>query len=200
MSRSDDDGMTAEQPVARGEVRIYTIRGDRGAARAVRTRILAASAGVPIESLVIERGEKGKPSVANDTSFHFSASHSGDVSMIAVTRVGAVGIDVERVRAVPHAELMLRRFFSEEEVASILSSDDREFRFIRLWTRGEATVKVRGASVWEVATPDPTVTVQAVDAPDGYAASVAVRASAPWHVTQMTYELPIVPGAPPAAT
>ena len=103
--------------------------------------------------------------------------------MLAVTRVGAVGVDLEQMRAVPNAETILRRFFTHEDLNAILSDDNRDFRFMEAWTRSEARVKVRGASVWEAATPDPASFVRRLDAPDGFVASIAV-AGAVWIVTQ----------------
>ena len=110
--------------------------------------------------------------------------------MIAVTRVAPIGVDVEKVRAVPEAEAILRRFFPSEDVESILSDDDRDLHFVRAWTRAEATVKVRGASLWQAATPDPSVTTRDLIAPDGYAASVAVAATE-WYVTQTVLQVPL---------
>lgn len=103
--------------------------------------------------------------------------------MIAVTRVAPVGVDIEQLRAVPNAETILRRFFTHEEIETILTDDNRDLRFIEAWTRSEARVKVRGASVWEAASPDPTATVRALHAPDGFAASIAV-ANPVWTITQ----------------
>jgi len=108
--------------------------------------------------------------------------------MVAVTRVAPIGVDIEKVRSVPRAEAILRRFFPSEDVEAILSSDSRDLRFVRAWTRAEATVKVRGASLWQAATPDPSVTTRDLTAPDGYAASVAVAATE-WHVTQVTLQM-----------
>ncbi len=126
---------------------------------------------------------KGKPLLRNDPGLHFSISHSHDVSMIAVTRVAAIGVDIEQQRAVPNAETILRRFFTHEEIDTILSDDNRDLRFIEAWTRAEARVKVRGASVWEAATPDLRSTVRQIVAPDGFAAAVAVAAPA-WTIHQ----------------
>jgi phosphopantetheinyl transferase len=176
----------ASGDVAPGEVRIYTIAGDREVERAVRRRVLAECLGVSEDTIEIERGEKGKPTLLTDPALHFSVSHTGHVSMIALTRVAPVGIDVERIRAVPFAEKILRRFFPDADIDDILSSDHQELRFIRAWTAAEATVKIRGASVWEAATPDPAAVVREITAPDGYAASVAVAAPG-WYVTQYEY-------------
>ncbi|HXC24468.1 MAG TPA: 4'-phosphopantetheinyl transferase superfamily protein [Gemmatimonadaceae bacterium] len=172
-----------------GEVRVYTMQtGDRDQARVETRRILAMLLGVADDGIELEYGPKGKPTLRTDPGLYFSVSHAQGVSMVAVTRVAHVGVDVEVVRAVPMAEAILRRFLTAEDVGEILTDDNRDFRFVRAWTRAEATVKVRGASVWEAATPDPSVTVREVVAPEGYAASVAVAASA-WSVTQERWEI-----------
>jgi 4'-phosphopantetheinyl transferase len=172
--------------VAPGEVRVYTIDGDREVERALRRRILADCLQIPEDRLEIAIGEKGKPTLVTDPDLHFSVSHTGNVSMLALTRVAPVGIDVERIRTVPFAEKILRRFFPDVAIEEILSSDHKELRFVRAWTTAEATVKIRGASVWEAATPDPTAVVRELTAPDGYAAAVAVAAP-DWYVTQHDY-------------
>jgi len=172
------------QPLAADEVRVYTLAtGESAAAHAATRRILASLLGVAIPDVEMFDAPKGKPLLRNDSSLHFSISHSRNMSMIAVTRVAPVGVDIEQLRAVPNAEAILRRFFSPEQIGTILSDENRDLRFVEAWTRAEATVKVCGASVWEVATPDPSTTVRQILAPDGFAAAVAV-ASAEWAVVQ----------------
>lgn len=174
-------------PLAPGEVRVYTLdSGDRELVRAATRHLLGSLTGLAPTEIAFEAGDKGKPYLSNDRALYFSVSHSHDVSMIAVTRVADVGVDVERLRAVPRAEEILRRFFSPDELASILSGDNRDLRFVQAWTRGEASVKVRGASIWEAATPDPSVSVRALHAPDDFAAAIAVGGGVTdWHVRQM---------------
>ena len=166
------------------EVRVFTIdTGDGVVVREVAKRVLAAQAGVAVDAIGIYAAPKGKPLLRNDPSLHFSISHSRGIAMLAVTRVAAVGVDIEQMRAVPNAETILRRFFPPEDLNAILSGDKRDFRFMEAWTRAEARVKVRGASVWEAATPDPASTVRSLDAPDGFVASIAVASEA-WVATQ----------------
>jgi len=181
----------AVAPLATREVRVYTLdSGDNELARQATRHILARLIGLMPADIRFDVGDKGKPYLQNDRALYFSVSHSHDVSMIAITRVSDVGVDIERVRAVPRAEDILRRFFSHEDVTSILSDDHRELRFVEAWTRGEARVKVRGASVWEAATPDPTVTVRPLKAPKDFAAAVAVGGTtAEWNVMQLTIRI-----------
>ncbi|HEY8309281.1 MAG TPA: 4'-phosphopantetheinyl transferase superfamily protein [Gemmatimonadaceae bacterium] len=167
-----------------GEVRVYTLdSGDSATVRDAARRILARQIGVSPSMVELYVTPKGKPLLRNDEALHFSISHSRDVSMIAVTRVAAVGVDIEQLRAVPNAAAILKRFFTHEEISAILTDDQRDLRFIEAWTRAESRVKVRGASVWEAATPDPSTIVRLIAAPDGFAAAVAV-ASETWTISQ----------------
>ena len=171
-------------PLRSDEVRVFTLdTGDGAVVRKVAKRVLAVQVGVATDSIEIYAAPQGKPLLRNDASLHFSISHSRGLAMLAVTRVAAVGVDLEQMRAVPNAETILRRFFPQEDLNAILSDDKRDFRFMEAWTRSEARVKVRGASVWEAATPDPASTVRSLDAPDGFVASIAV-ASEVWVATQ----------------
>lgn len=173
--------------LAPNEVRVYTIEtGDRGRVRELTRAILARLTGTRPEAIVLDAAPGGKPTLRNDPGLHFSVSHTRDVALVAVTRVAPVGVDVERIRPVLHAAGVLRRLFGEAEAAAVMAAEDGESRFMRIWTRGEATVKVRGASVWDMATPDPSVTVAMLDVPGGYAAAVAVAARG-WHVTRRTW-------------
>jgi 4'-phosphopantetheinyl transferase len=163
---------------------VYTLdSGDSATVRDAARRILARQLGVSPSMVELYVTPKGKPLLRNDEALHFSISHSRDVSMIAVTRVAAVGVDIEQLRAVPNAAAILKRFFTHEEISAILTDDQRDLRFIEAWTRAESRVKVRGASVWEAATPDPSTTVRLIAAPDGFAAAVAV-ASETWTISQ----------------
>lgn len=172
------------QPLAQDEVRIFTLdTGDSAAVREFTRRVLAGLTGVALDDIEIYPAAKGKPLLRNDPGLHFSISHARDVAMVAVSRVAPVGIDIEQLRSVPNAETILRRFFTHEDISAILGDERRDLRFIEAWTRAEARVKVRGASVWEAAIPDPNTTVRQIQAPDGFAAAIAV-ASTTWSISQ----------------
>ena len=170
--------------LAHDEVRIFTLdSGDSPTVRDATRRILGAISGIAPDQVELYEAPGGKPFLRNDVELQFSISHSENFGMVAVTRVAGVGVDIEKIRPVKHAEAILRRFFPPGEAAGILGGDDRDLRFSEAWTRSEARVKVRGASVWNAADPDPQVTVRQLAAPAGFAAAVAV-ASDEWVIAQ----------------
>lgn len=80
--------------------------------------------------------EHGKPYMDNAPCF--SISHSGDLAVLAVSEY-PIGVDVQK--AVPFSKNLLRRSFTEEEQDYI---GEDPVRFLRLWTRKEAAIKLTG--------------------------------------------------------
>ncbi len=100
-------------------------------------RIVHTSAGKPATDPV-----EGEP-------LFFSLSHSDDLAAIAVTRIGQIGVDIERLRHLPDAAEIAERFFSrrEQEMLSDLPESERSTAFLRCWTRKEAYVKATGKGI-----------------------------------------------------
>jgi 4'-phosphopantetheinyl transferase len=92
-----------------------------------------------------EYGAFDKPALVS-SEIRFNLAHSGTVILVAVTRVGEVGIDVEIEDAELTDERLAERFFSPAEVAVLrsLPTAERPRAFLRCWTRKEAFVKARG--------------------------------------------------------
>jgi 4'-phosphopantetheinyl transferase len=82
---------------------------------------------------------------------HFNLAHSGELALLALTRAGEVGVDVERIRPMPDALELAARFFSPREVAALqtVPPDDANAAFFRLWTRKEAWLKATGEGIAE---------------------------------------------------
>jgi phosphopantetheinyl transferase len=179
-----DDQKSPLGPLGTAEVRILTLdSGDSALVREASRNVIASLIGVGCDAVDIYTAPQGKPLLRNDAKLHFSISHSRDIAMMAITRVAPVGVDIEQIRAVPNAEAILRRFFTHEDATGILTAHNRDRRFMEAWTRAEARVKVRGASVWESSIPDPRTTIRKLRAPSGFVAAVAV-ASAAWKISQ----------------
>jgi 4'-phosphopantetheinyl transferase len=80
---------------------------------------------------------------------YFNLSHSNEYAVIAVSRTGPLGVDIERVRLMPDLEEIAARFFSSAEQAAILRlpAAQRLPAFYRCWTSKEAFIKALGAGL-----------------------------------------------------
>ena len=66
--------------------------------------------------------------------------------LIGVTTFAPIGVDVERLRAIPDADDVAARFFAPGELRALrcLPRDDRIRGFLNCWTRKEAVIKATG--------------------------------------------------------
>ncbi len=144
--------------------------------RSLLRRLLGSTLNQPPESLQFEYGTAGKPLLSlepSGKSLFFNLSHTNEVALIAVTASSEVGVDIEHIRPVTHAEKIARRFFSPSEVAW-LAEEPGEKRFFQLWTRKEATLKAQGAGLFVPAGSSMLISTVNVEAGKGYAAAVAL--------------------------
>ncbi|HXW50849.1 MAG TPA: 4'-phosphopantetheinyl transferase superfamily protein [Candidatus Acidoferrales bacterium] len=94
-------------------------------------------------------GIHGKPRIARPTAFkalHFNLSHTDRWAVVVVSRVGPVGVDVERTSRNVAIMRVARHFLSKEEQVRLgkLSQDERAQRFFRQWVAREAYLKGTG--------------------------------------------------------
>ncbi len=121
-------------------------------AHGIVRRILANYTGGDAATLTFARNRHGKPrlvSRANALNLQFSVSHSGNCCMLAVRLDHPVGIDVEKVRNLPHAMDIAQSYFTPTEsraLAALRGSAKRD-AFLVLWTHKEAAVKGLGVSL-----------------------------------------------------
>jgi medium-chain acyl-[acyl-carrier-protein] hydrolase len=97
------------------------------------------------QSLQFGSGAHGKPFLQGE-ELSFNLSHSGDLALVAVTREGPVGIDIERVRADLDWTAMSRHPLSPHEQSALagLPPEHRLTGFFSFWTRKEAQLKATG--------------------------------------------------------
>lgn len=105
--------------------------------------------GVDPTLLRIGTGSHGKPTLPDHPGLDVNVAHSGGLVAVAVTRMGAVGVDVERMeedRATPD---IAARFFAPEETAALagLPPGARGVAFFETWTRKEAFLKATGLGI-----------------------------------------------------
>ena len=121
----------------------------RGLLRSILARYLDCAAG----EIVFQPGAHGKPQLSPTVHapLHFNTSHSGDYAALAVTRAGAIGVDLERVdEHRPRLAEIVERYFATGEQAAwhAWPEAERARGFFELWTRKEAFVKARGDGVF----------------------------------------------------
>jgi 4'-phosphopantetheinyl transferase len=122
------------------------------AARHFLRSVLGRIVSVSPDSLVFDYSPRGKPALASPpglTQPFFNLSHSDALALLAVTFVGPVGVDVERLRVLNDADQLAARFFSKSEVQALqLLQPPQKFQtFFDLWTRKEAWLKATGKGI-----------------------------------------------------
>jgi 4'-phosphopantetheinyl transferase len=111
--------------------------------------ILARYLNSPPTAIRYQFTEYGKPSLApeiNPPGLTFNLTHSHELGLVAVGIEQAIGVDIEHIREDLADEQVARRFFSAQEVQTLLSLPDemRNRAFFNCWTRKEAYIKARG--------------------------------------------------------
>jgi phosphopantetheinyl transferase len=133
-----------------GELHLWRLTASSSALR----RVLAVYLGEEPARIRLERGEHGKPRLADPQGrLRFNLSHSGEIALVAVSGEFEVGVDVEAVRP------------------------KREEAFYWRWASHEAHVKCLGTGLLRARqAPLEPVAVEPVEVGPGYAAAVAVDA------------------------
>ena len=98
--------------------------------------------GSDIQLPVFDYNEYGAPSIQGGP--YFSISHCKEGIAVAVDSQ-PIGIDIESVR--PFKEALMHKTMNPAEQAAILSSDDPDWAFTRLWTQKEAVLKMQATGI-----------------------------------------------------
>lgn len=122
----------------------------RGFMRSLLGRYLLL-APTQVELTYSDRGKPSLSSGAGPSPLHFNLAHSGGLALLAVTRLGRIGVDVEHMRSLKDADGIAERFFSTRESAGLqeLSATQKSAAFFNLWTRKEAWLKATGQGISE---------------------------------------------------
>ena len=108
--------------------------------------ILASALGCDAASVEIERGHRGRPQIAGALAFDFNISHTAGVAIVGITRIGRIGVDVERLDRAINVAGIARKFMTSNERETIggLDGDSARRRLLTLWTCKEAMSKATG--------------------------------------------------------
>lgn len=90
----------------------------------------------------------GKPHLCSTFNLHFNISHSDNIALLALSR-HPVGVDVEHVQQNHSMDLIACKQFTPTEQRALrsVSREERNARFITIWTRKEAVVKGMGCGL-----------------------------------------------------
>jgi len=96
----------------------------------------------------IRTSVNGKPYLAGPDRdvIHFSASQSDAFAAFAFSRIGRIGVDIEKMRDIPDMIEIVERHFTPREKHAIFCGQEnlRSGLFYKLWTRKEAVLKAQG--------------------------------------------------------
>jgi 4'-phosphopantetheinyl transferase len=113
-------------------------------------RLLASYSDCTPRELAFVVNEYGKPrlrKLRRGKPLYFNLSHSDDLGLLAVTRMGDVGADIECIR--PIEPYVAEEHFSATELEQLktLTGDAWLAGFYRCWTRKEAILKAEGCGL-----------------------------------------------------
>jgi 4'-phosphopantetheinyl transferase len=114
--------------------------------------ILSGYLNISPTDLEFSSGPNGKPKLTptyGTPPIQFNLSHSHEVALVAVTRRGEIGVDVEYVKRDFPFEEVAKRFFSAKEFALLTSLPTQLQRvaFFKCWTSKEAFLKAKGTGL-----------------------------------------------------
>lgn len=154
----------APQVLGRDELeRLGRMRSERAAlefasAHVLLRRVLAQLAPIEPRGWRFVVGEHGRPDLDPNQpglpeslrGLSFNLSHTRGLTALAISRDGAVGVDVERRDRTNDLERLARVKFAEAERAWLAHASDEAAwrdRFFRVWTLKEAYLKARGVGI-----------------------------------------------------
>lgn len=122
--------------------------------RAVLREVLGALQSIDPSAVRLTEGEFGKPELARSPAMAplwFSVAHCDDLLLVALSREGEVGVDVERTRSIDCWERVADRTLAPDERAELLRAvergEDPDRVFLRHWCRVEAELKAIGCGI-----------------------------------------------------
>jgi 4'-phosphopantetheinyl transferase len=120
----------------------------RGVLRCLLARYLGTAA-QSIRYVVGKRGKLRLRALAAQSPLHFNVSDADALAVYGLTRVGEIGIDVEKPLPFEDLAVVAQRWFSPREQAAVASlpTEEQISGFYTGWTRKEAIVKAIGTGI-----------------------------------------------------
>lgn len=121
--------------------RVRSYGSSRDALRCLAAGLLLYGAfGERARNAHFEHGNRGKPFLPDVAPFNLT--HAGDYAVLALS-AEAVGVDLERIRAINWSRVS-ERFFHPDEQRFLAESADPQTMFFTIWTLKESFLKALG--------------------------------------------------------
>ncbi len=98
--------------------------------------------GIERESFSFAYGEHKKPYLQGVSMPYFNLSHSGDFVVVAISATAEVGVDIEEIKE--FREGVLKKVFTEKEIAYIKNQPDQNQACYQQWSLKESVIKAIG--------------------------------------------------------
>lgn len=149
---SDIEHVISDDEKARAER--FRLQSDKTrfiAARAFLRIILGKYLQINPRRICFDYNEYGKPSICGEQrmDIKFNLSHSENLSLLAVTEMGEIGVDIERIKNSFVDEETAMQFLTRREIRHFqtLSGAERDLFFFNCWTLKEAFLKACGTGL-----------------------------------------------------
>lgn len=130
----------------------------------------------PANQLEFAVHKQGKPFLAShDKKLEFNLSHSADRILLAVSRQGPVGIDIEACRNLDNWQAIARKVFDRPTMEKFLQMKDPEAQFFHFWTEFEAKKKLSGQGIFAQAERADNIETILFEPDIGYQAALAFK-------------------------
>lgn len=132
------------------------------------------------QEVAFRYGANGKPMLAAGPDglppLYFNLTHSDGVALLAFTRVGEVGIDLERIRELPDWQSIAEASLPPRQLERLWRQPvhRRREEFFRAWTQQEALLKAAGTGLGGVPQRVEDIKIYPLRAEPGFAAALAV--------------------------
>lgn len=178
---SEDERLRASAAIDRQVGERY-----RAARRALRL-ILSAAVGQRPEDLLFGYNQARQPKLTwpPEGQLDFSLSYREDMALIAVSRAGPVGVDLETIdETIPAFDIAASEFATpESKLLATLPQEEIARTFTQTWVRKEALAKMRGAGLWAGLERDVVIEGEGAawrdlaGLPEGFAGALAIEAA-----------------------
>ncbi|MBS0258080.1 4'-phosphopantetheinyl transferase superfamily protein [Agrobacterium tumefaciens] len=157
-------------------------------AHVLKRLLVGAAVGMETADLHFSRAAGGKPFLVNAGPLDFNLSHGGNWVVVAFSRSGRVGVDVESERE--------EDFWKEITSAFLAPMDAKNVGFLKMWTAKEAAVKADGAGL---VIPLTEVVIDTEDSETFIAALPIERLYGKWRQLDATHVLAVATEKNPPA-